>query len=44
MGVFRAVERPVYGDAMNAQIASAQERQGKGDLAALIGSGSTWQV
>jgi 2-oxoglutarate ferredoxin oxidoreductase subunit beta len=44
MGVFRAVDRPVYGDAMNAQIASAQERQGKGDLAALIASGSTWQV
>jgi 2-oxoglutarate ferredoxin oxidoreductase subunit beta len=44
MGVFRAVDRPVYGDAMNAQIASAQERQGKGDLAALLGSGSTWEV
>ena len=44
MGVFRAVDRPVYGDAMNAQIAAAQERQGKGDLAALLGSGSTWEV
>jgi 2-oxoglutarate/2-oxoacid ferredoxin oxidoreductase subunit beta len=44
MGVFRAVERPVYGDAMNAQIASVQERQGKGDLTALLGSGSTWEV
>jgi 2-oxoglutarate ferredoxin oxidoreductase subunit beta len=44
MGVFRAVDRPVYGDAMNAQIASAQERQGKGDLEALITSGSTWEV
>jgi 2-oxoglutarate/2-oxoacid ferredoxin oxidoreductase subunit beta len=44
MGVFRAVDRPVYGDSMNAQIASVQERQGKGDLAALLGSGSTWEV
>jgi 2-oxoglutarate ferredoxin oxidoreductase subunit beta len=44
MGVFRAVDRPVYGDAMNAQIASVQERQGKGDLTALLGSGSTWEV
>jgi 2-oxoglutarate ferredoxin oxidoreductase subunit beta len=44
MGVFRAVDRPVYGDSMNAQIASAQERQGKGDLATLLTSGSTWEV
>ena len=44
MGVFRAVDRPVYGDAMNAQIAAAQERQGQGDLEALLGSGSTWEV
>jgi 2-oxoglutarate/2-oxoacid ferredoxin oxidoreductase subunit beta len=44
MGVFRAVDRPVYGDSMNAQIASVQERQGKGDLGALLGSGSTWEV
>jgi 2-oxoglutarate/2-oxoacid ferredoxin oxidoreductase subunit beta len=44
MGVFRAVDRSVYGDSMNAQIASAQERQGKGDLTALLASGSTWEV
>jgi 2-oxoglutarate ferredoxin oxidoreductase subunit beta len=44
MGVFRAVDRPVYGDSMNSQIAAAQDRQGKGDLAALLGSGSTWEV
>jgi 2-oxoglutarate ferredoxin oxidoreductase subunit beta len=44
MGVFRAVDRPVYGDALNSQIAAAQERQGRGDLAALLGSGSTWEV
>ena len=44
MGVFRAVERPVYGDALNSQIAAAQEREGRGDLEALLGSGSTWEV
>jgi 2-oxoglutarate ferredoxin oxidoreductase subunit beta len=44
VGVFRAVGRPVYGDAMNQQIATAQERQGKGDLEALLHSGSTWEV
>jgi 2-oxoglutarate ferredoxin oxidoreductase subunit beta len=44
VGVFRAVDRPVYGDAMNSQIAQAQERQGPGDLAALLASGSTWEV
>jgi 2-oxoglutarate ferredoxin oxidoreductase subunit beta len=44
LGVFRAVERPVYGDAMNQQIATAQEREGLGDLEALLTSGSTWEV
>ena len=44
MGVFRAVERAVYGDAMNSQIEAAQERQGRGDLTALLDSGSTWEV
>ena len=44
MGVFRAVERPVYGDALNSQIAAAQEREGRGDLEALLSSGSTWEV
>jgi 2-oxoglutarate ferredoxin oxidoreductase subunit beta len=44
VGVFRAVERPVYGDAMNRQIADAQEREGQGDLEALLNSGSTWEV
>jgi hypothetical protein len=34
----------VYGDALISQIAAAQERQGPGDLEALLGSGSTWEV
>jgi 2-oxoglutarate ferredoxin oxidoreductase subunit beta len=44
MGVFRSVDRPVYGDALNSQIASAQEREGRGDLVSLLNSGSTWEV
>jgi len=43
-GVFRAVERPEYGDQMSRQIADAQERKGPGDLAALLRSASTWTV
>jgi 2-oxoglutarate ferredoxin oxidoreductase subunit beta len=44
VGVFRAVERPVYGDAMNRQIADATEREGLGSLEALLNSGSTWEA
>jgi 2-oxoglutarate ferredoxin oxidoreductase subunit beta len=44
VGVFRAVSRSVYGDSLNAQIANAQEREGQGDLEALLNSGSTWEI
>jgi 2-oxoglutarate ferredoxin oxidoreductase subunit beta len=44
VGVFRAVERPVYGDEMQRQLAAAQDRDGPGDLAALLHSGATWTV
>jgi 2-oxoglutarate ferredoxin oxidoreductase subunit beta len=44
IGVFRAVERPEYGDAMAAQLAEAQARRGPGDLAALLRSAGTWTV
>jgi 2-oxoglutarate ferredoxin oxidoreductase subunit beta len=44
VGVFRAVERDEYGEGTNRQLAAAQERRGPGDLAALLGSLSTWQV
>ena len=44
IGVFRAVERPEYGAEMSRQIVDAQERQGPGDLAALLRSGSSWTV
>ena len=44
IGVFREVERPVYGEAMEQQIATASERLGKGDLGKLLHAGDTWTV
>jgi 2-oxoglutarate ferredoxin oxidoreductase subunit beta len=44
IGIFRQVERPSYDDAMAAQIKRAQERQGDGDLTALLTGSDTWQV
>jgi len=44
IGVFRAVERPEYGEQMSQQIAEAQEQRGHGDLGALLRSGSSWTV
>jgi 2-oxoglutarate ferredoxin oxidoreductase subunit beta len=44
MGVFRQVERPVYGDGMEYQLGAAAEQQGPGDLSRLLGSGDTWTV
>jgi 2-oxoglutarate ferredoxin oxidoreductase subunit beta len=44
VGVFRDVERPTYEAAVQTQIAEAVERQGPGDLAALLRSGATWDV
>ena len=44
LGVFRAVERPVYDDLMSEQLEAARERSGEGDLATLLHSGDTWTV
>ena len=44
IGVFRAVERPTYGEAMQHQLVEAQERSGPGDLTKLLHSGATWEV
>src|SRR5258708_1371075 len=43
IGVFRQVPRPSYDDLMSEQIEAARERQGDGDLAALLAGGDTWQ-
>jgi len=44
VGVFRDIERPVYDDLMAAQIATATEKRGEGDLANLLHSGETWTI
>ncbi len=44
MGVFRAVERPIFEDLVMGQVHSAVKSKGKGDLAALLASGETWKV
>jgi 2-oxoglutarate/2-oxoacid ferredoxin oxidoreductase subunit beta len=44
VGVFRNVERPVYDDLMAEQLATAVEKRGSGDLAALLHSGETWTI
>jgi 2-oxoglutarate ferredoxin oxidoreductase subunit beta len=44
VGVFRAVDRPTYGDAMQSQLVEAQDRLGPGDLSKLLHSGATWEV
>src|SRR6266568_2736941 len=44
IGIFRQVPRPSYDDLMAGQIETARQRQGHGDLAALLAGGDTWQV
>ncbi len=44
IGVFRDTARPVYGEAMDAQIEQATEKLGAGDLGKLLHSGDTWTV
>jgi 2-oxoglutarate ferredoxin oxidoreductase subunit beta len=44
LGVFRAVERPVYDEAVAGQIAEARDVKGDGDLAALLAGSDTWEI
>jgi 2-oxoglutarate ferredoxin oxidoreductase subunit beta len=44
VGIFRDITRPTYEAEVQRQLVSAAERQGPGDLAALIGAGATWDV
>ncbi len=44
IGVFRQVQRPVYGLEMQRQIDAAVERRGPGDLATLLQGADTWEV
>jgi 2-oxoglutarate ferredoxin oxidoreductase subunit beta len=44
IGLFRQVERPVYGTELNRQLDQAVERRGKGDLATLLAGSDSWTV
>jgi 2-oxoglutarate/2-oxoacid ferredoxin oxidoreductase subunit beta len=44
IGVFRKSERPSYDELMSAQIETARQKQGDGDLADLLAGSDTWQV
>jgi 2-oxoglutarate ferredoxin oxidoreductase subunit beta len=44
LGVLRAVDAPIYEDAMNEQVKEVISRKGKGDLGALLQAGDTWRV
>jgi 2-oxoglutarate ferredoxin oxidoreductase subunit beta len=44
MGVFRAVDRPIYDKGVNDQVTASITRQGEGDFDALFNSGDTWAV
>jgi len=44
LGIFRQVEKPTYDDLLMSQIDAAIAREGKGDLARLFNSGTTWSV
>jgi 2-oxoglutarate ferredoxin oxidoreductase subunit beta len=44
IGVFRAVDRPVYDDLMRDQLEKSRETQGAGDLAELLAGSDTWSV
>jgi len=44
LGVFRAIERPTYDDAINAQVGEAIAEKGDGDMNQLLRSGDIWTV
>jgi 2-oxoglutarate ferredoxin oxidoreductase subunit beta len=44
IGVYRAVDRPIFEDRLHAQIREAASKRGEGDLEAMFHSGETWVV
>jgi len=44
VGIFLAIDRPVYEDEVEKQIAFAKEKRGEGDFVKLLNSGDTWIV
>ena len=44
LGVFRAVERPVYEDLVHEQVRAPVEQKGEGDLETLLHGSDTWTI
>jgi len=44
IGVFRSVERPIYDSLAAAQLDTAKETRGEGDIMKMLYSGDTWDV
>ncbi len=44
MGIIYSVDEPIYENLLHNQIELAIEKQGKGDIQALLDSGNTWEV
>ena len=44
IGVLRRVERPVYEQELLKQVEQVEEREGDGELEALLTGGTTWNV
>ncbi|MEK6757298.1 MAG: 2-oxoacid:ferredoxin oxidoreductase subunit beta [Bacteroidota bacterium] len=44
VGIFLAIDRPVYEQEMERQISFAKEKRGEGDMTKLLSSGDTWVV
>ena len=44
LGVFRAVERPVYSDQLNVQVEAMRKERGRGDFHEYLHAGETWEV
>jgi len=44
IGIFRDVDRPVYGEEMERQLSVAREKLGVGSVETLLTSGDTWEV
>jgi 2-oxoglutarate ferredoxin oxidoreductase subunit beta len=44
VGIFLAIERPVYEEEMTRQIQFAKQKRGEGDMVKLLNSGETWVV
>lgn len=44
VGIFLAIDRPVYEEEMVRQIKTAKEKRGEGDMTKLLNSGDTWVV